>query len=334
MSPFEIGAALRRLHPAGHVLGHADRLLARAGGDRVHGLLHAAVGARYGDAERLRGDVVDHPAVDPAVHPEGRRDRPLAGRPRPLLGAACLDEPHPGRPRHRQRLRLRPVRRDGGLEPGDLLGDRLGRHPGDAQARLSRRLRGRPDRRRRHARHPAAALDHHDPLCRRLGAVARPAVPGRHRPGAAAGHCSSPRYAAWRYAYEARHAAGRLGAARQRALHARPEVRRAAARAAVRAPADRRDDRAVRRLRHAVGDGGPRRHPRPDPDRADLQHLAAQAARADHGQHDPRIDHADADHRHVAVLLLRDELPAHQPVGGDLDRGAAPVALGAAGWRS
>ena len=35
----------------------------------------------------------------------------------------------------------------------------------------------------------------------------------------------------------------------------------------------------------------------------DLQHLAAQAARADHGQHDPRIDHADADHRHVAALL-------------------------------
>ena len=88
-------------------------------------------------------------------------------RPRPLLGAACLDEPHPRRPRHRQRLRLRAVRRDGGLEPGDLLGDRLGRHPGDAQARLSRRLRGRPDRRRRHARHPAAALDHHDPLRRR-----------------------------------------------------------------------------------------------------------------------------------------------------------------------
>ena len=39
--------------------------------------------------------------------------------------------------------------------------------PGDAQARLSRRLRGWPDCRRRHARHPAAALDHHDPLCRR-----------------------------------------------------------------------------------------------------------------------------------------------------------------------
>ena len=124
-------------------------------------------------------------------------------------------------------------------------------------------------------------------------------------------------YAAWRYGYEARHARRRRRSALLADEHytLAPEVRRPAPRAAVRAPADRRDDRALRRLRHAVGDGGPRRHPGAGPDRGDLQHLAAQAARADHGQHDPRIDHADADHRHVAVLLLRDELPAHQPVG-------------------
>ena len=34
------------------------------------------------------------------------------------------------------------------------------------------------------------------------------------------------------------------------------------------------------------------------------------------------IDHADVHHRHVAAVLLRDELPAHQPVGGAVDRRA------------
>ena len=90
----------------------------------------------------------------------------------------------PGRARHRQRLRLRAVRRDGGLIARYLLGDRLRRHSGNAQARLFRRLRGRHHRRRRHARHPAAALDHHDPLRGRGRAVARPAVPRRDRAGA------------------------------------------------------------------------------------------------------------------------------------------------------
>ena len=219
--------ALRRRHAAGHVLRHADRLCARPGGHRVHGRLHAGGGARYGDAERLRGDGVDHAAVDPAVHPQGRRDRPLARRQGPLFGPACLDEPHSRRPRHRQRLRLRALRRDGGLEPGDLLGDRLGRHSGDAPARLSRRLRRRPDRRRRHAGHPAAALDHHDPLRRRVGAVARPAVPGRHRPGPAAGgvlrrlcRLALPLRDAAR-AHDARRRRRRFGAAVDRELHAR-----------------------------------------------------------------------------------------------------------------
>ena len=48
-----------------------------------------ALVARYGDAERLRGDGGDHPAVDPALHPEGRGDRPVARRPGPLFGA-CM----------------------------------------------------------------------------------------------------------------------------------------------------------------------------------------------------------------------------------------------------
>src|SRR5580693_9274219 len=45
-----------------------------------------------------------------------------------------------------------------------LFGDRLGRHPGNAQTRLFRRIRGRHYRGRRHARHSATALDHHDPV--------------------------------------------------------------------------------------------------------------------------------------------------------------------------
>ena len=53
-----------------------------------------------------------------------------------------------------------------GLLARHLFGDRLGRHPRDAQARLFRRICRRHHRRRRHARHPAAALDHHDPVSR------------------------------------------------------------------------------------------------------------------------------------------------------------------------
>ena len=67
--------SLRRRHAARDVLRHADRVRARRGRDRVHGHLHAGGVARYRDAERLRGDGLDHAAVDPAVHPQGRRDR-------------------------------------------------------------------------------------------------------------------------------------------------------------------------------------------------------------------------------------------------------------------
>ena len=153
--------------------GHPHRLRARLRGAGLHVRVHAGLVARYGGAERLRGDGLDHPAVDPALHPEGRGDRAVQGRPGPLLGHACLDAPHPGRARHRQRLRLRAVRRHGGLEPGHLLGHRLGRHPGDAQARLLAGLRRRHHRGGGHAGHPAAALHHHDPLRGGGRAVAR-----------------------------------------------------------------------------------------------------------------------------------------------------------------
>ena len=96
------------------------------------------------------------------------------------------------RPGHRQRARVRDVRGDGRLEPGDLLGGRQRRHPRDAPARLLGWFRRRPDRRGRHAGDPAAAVDHDDPLRRRRAGVAGAALSRRHRAGAAAGRPASP----------------------------------------------------------------------------------------------------------------------------------------------
>src|SRR6185312_6898692 len=64
--------------------------------------------------------------------------------------------------------------------------------------------------------------------------------------------------------------------------------------------------------------------------RLHLQRVAAARTRADPGFDASRIDDADADHRHVAALFLRDELPPHQSIDGRVDRFAAFVALGAA----
>ncbi len=167
--------------------GHADRVLARLRRGRLHGVLHAGFLARHGDAERLRGDGEHHAAVHSALHPQGRRDRPLGRGPRSLSRDARVDAAHSRRARHRERLHLRAVRGDGRIEPGDLLRDRQRRHSRDAQARLFARVRRGHHRRRRHAGHPAAAVDHDDPLRGRGRGLARPAVPRGHRPRAAAG---------------------------------------------------------------------------------------------------------------------------------------------------
>ena len=76
-------------------------------------------------------------------------------------------------------------------------------------------------------------------------------------------------------------------------------------------PADRRDGGALRRLRHAVRNGGPRCRARAGSDRHRLRDLASETVAADPYQHDKGVDDADAHHRHVAALLVRDELPAH-----------------------
>ena len=124
----------------------------------------------------------------------------------------------------------------------------------------------------------------------------------------------------------------RLGAARRPALHAAPEGRDAAARAALRGAADRRDGRALRRLRHAFGDRRPRRAARAGADRGRLRRLACQGPHADPLGDAQGIDDADVHHRHVAAVLVRDELPAHQPVDGAVDRRAGSSRSGCC-WR-
>ena len=188
MSVLGIGISYGVSDPVCDVFRHAHCVCFGRGRGRLHGDLHARGLARYRDAERLRGDGLDHAAVDPAVHPQGGGDRQIPRRPGSLLGAACLAAPRAGRAGRRQRVRLRAVCGDGGLLARDLFGDRLGRHSRDAQARLFGRLCRRHHRRRRHARHSAAALDHHDPVRGRRGEIAGPAVPRRHRPRTVAGN--------------------------------------------------------------------------------------------------------------------------------------------------
>ena len=154
-------------------------------------------------------------------------------------------------------------------------------------------------------------------------AVAGPAVPRRHRPGRAAGRAvrrSTRCSASARNTRLAQAAFERDGTRSAyldaEDLHAAREGRDAAARAAVRDPADRRDGRAVRRLRDAVGDRRPRRRARAGADRRRLRRLAAEGPGADPRRDAQGIDDADVHHRHVAAVLVRDELPAHQPVGG------------------
>ena len=159
-------------------------------------------------------------------------------------------------------------------------------------------------------------------------------------PGCCWSRCSPPmrrcatarNTAGRRRAYEA---TARLADLDEKTFYCAEKCRDAAARPAVRGPADRRDGRALRRLRDAFGDGGPRR---PAGARADRHHLRHVWRRGDvapilaatlQG-----IDDADVHHRHVAAVLLRDELPAHQPVGRAGDRRACTCRNGCCSPRS
>ena len=103
-------------------------------------------------------------------------------------------------------------------------------------------------------------------------------------------------YAVFRFRKEYAAGAGALRKDRRgsgdpapRRFHHGRALHRAAAGDPVRAAADRRDDRALWRLRDAVGDRGPRRAAGAGADRRDLQRVEAERPRADHQVDDPRI---------------------------------------------
>ena len=274
------GPPVRHRDARRHVLRHAHRVLAGRGGGGLHVLLHAERVARYRHAERVRGNGEHHAAVDPAVHPQGRGDRQVAGRSRPLSCVARVDEQGPRRTGHRQRVRVRAVRGDGRFQSRDLLGDRQRRHPRDADARVFAGLCRRDHRRRRYAGHPAAAVDHDDPVRGRGGAVARPAVPRGHRPGRAAGRTVRavrglplPQGAS-RRGRRVRRSRDGVGLPRRDALLDAREIRDAPARRAFRRAADRRHGRALRRLCDAFGDGRAGCGSRAGTDRGRVRNLA------------------------------------------------------------
>ena len=177
-------------------------------------------------------------------------------------------------------------------------------------------------RRRRHARHPAAALDHHDPVRGRRGEIARPAVPRRHRPGTAAGDLFGI-YAVFRFRKEY---------AAAKALYEKTGTDSAILQRDEFTMAERFTmlPRVLPFVLLLTGVmialyGG---YATPSETAGlggllalvliarDLQRMAAERPVADPEIHHPRIHHADDDHRHVAALFLRDELSAHLAIGG------------------
>ena len=115
-----------------------------------------------------------------------RAPRSAARAPGRTSTRQSVDAPHPRRARDCKRVRLRAVRRHGGIFARHLFGHRLGRDSRNAQARLFGGLRLRHHCSRRDAGHPAAAIDNDDPLRGRSRAVARPALSRSHRPCPAA----------------------------------------------------------------------------------------------------------------------------------------------------
>ena len=306
----------------------------------VHGLLHAGGVARYGDAERLRGDGLDHAAVDPAVHPEGRGDRPLARRPGPLLGACtpgCTASPagsasptcSPARslPRWRARAR-RPARRS--ARPA------------------SRRCASAAIRRGFAAGIIAAGgtlgILLPPSITMILYAVAAEQSLGRLflagiGPGAAAGRRCSPPTRCCRFRQRIRRRQGRARRRRRDLADARRTTAHRCARSSTLLPRVLPFVILLTGVMVALYGG----YATPSETAGlgavlalvliavDLRRLAPARPRADPVVDAARIDHADDDHRHVAALFLRDELPAHLAVGGAGDRRAAALEMGAAG---
>ena len=251
----------------------------------VHVFLHAGVVARHRHAERLRGDGEHHTAVDSAVHPEGAAiGRSNAGRDLYLAMHAWM-----------QRI-------PGGLGIANvftcaLFAAMAGSSPATCSAIGSA---GIPEMRKRGYSPGFAAgiiaaggtlgILLPPSITMILYAVAAEVSLGRlFLAGIGPGLLLVALFSALRdvplpqgiRGWRAKRSSATARAPRSstRRLHAAREGRDAAARAAVRDPADRRHGRAVRRLRDAVGDRRAWCGPRVRADRRRVPRLAAEADR-------------------------------------------------------
>ena len=165
---------------AGGAFPWADRC------DRLSCSIFDGLGALAGADARhlLRRARQLRPAVDPDVHPDGRRPSPpLAGRRRPLRGPGPLADPGAGRAHVASNIGACATLRRASPAPRPATCAAIGK-----MGVPEMRRRGYPDglasrlhRRRRHAGHPDPAVDHHDRLRHRHRDLDRPAVPRRPR---------------------------------------------------------------------------------------------------------------------------------------------------------
>ena len=206
---------------------------------------------------------VDYALIDSALYSEGRRDRTFARRPRSLFGAARLAPPHSRRPWHRQCIRLRIVCGDGRFLPATC--SAIG-------------IAGIPEMRKRGYSPGFAAgiiaaggtlgILLPPSITMILYAVAAEESLGRLSSPALRRGCFLLGYSRFiRVSATPRSRRRRCGISRRMAAPASCEEHTrcakswtyAAACSSLRAPADRRHDRALWRLCHALGDGRPRR---------------------------------------------------------------------------
>ena len=257
MSPTIARLDRSRRHAADAAVGHAGRLRPGRDLDRLPADLP---GLRQ--HARRRRDLLFRPrrihaGRHPDVRDDGRGDRLLARRQGSLRGARPLALPAARRAGDFQPRRLRDLRRAHRLLARLLRRHRQDGHSGDAPARLSGRDRDRLDLRRRHARHSHPAVDHLHPLRHRHRDLDRPAV---HRRRHARADADRPVHAV----VDVRDLAQRLPLARRRLpLFLEGEIRGDSEDRAVPLHHLRRDVRALRRRRHAVGSGRRRRRALP-----------------------------------------------------------------------
>ena len=161
---------------------------------RLSARLELRAGDRDGRDQGLRDRSQLHAFGGAAVHPDGQLRHPR----RHVAGAVSrglrVRRPSARRAGDGNHLRLRRLRRDLRLLDRHGRDDGEGRLSVDEGARLFGPLSTGVDRRRRNARHPDSALDHHGDLRHDDGDQHRQAVRGRHPAGHPrdASCCASP----------------------------------------------------------------------------------------------------------------------------------------------